>query len=100
MNACDWRWSSAAWHAGLGPKPTIISTDYRSSSDAKAWRDGLDGEQPELLRRKIHVAGSNGDPLASDQWIDHMEALLGRSLRRRQRGRPPKQIGPGGTGRI
>ena len=98
-NPCDWRWSSAAWHAGLGPKPAIISTDYRLCTEAKAWRDSLDVEQPELLRRKIHAATTNGDPLADDQWIDRMEAVLGRPLRRRPRGRPPEN-GPGGTGRI
>lgn len=99
-NPLDWHWSSARWHAGAGPKPEILTADYRPTSIcATEWRKLLGDSQPEHLQRAIHAAGTNGDPLASDAWIDRMETALGRSLRRRPRGRP-RENGPGGTGAI
>lgn len=95
-----WHWSSARWHAGAGPKPVILTIDYRPPClDASCWHALLTDAQPENVRRAIHAAGTTGDPLASEHWIDRMEAALGRPLRRRPRGRPA-QNGPGGTGRI
>ena len=102
-HAIEWPWSSARWHAGAGPRPEILTTDYRPESIGdKDWRALLGESQPESLQRAIHAAGSSGDPLASDTWIARMESTLGRPLRRRPRGRPreDRENGPGGTGPV
>ena len=87
--ATDWRWSSAPWHAGLGPRPNIITTDYRPNAmDPREWRKLLEEPQADDVCRAIHAAGRSGDPLGDDAWIERMEGIIGRSLRRRPRGRP------------
>lgn len=99
-NATEWHWSSARWHSGEGPKPRILTIDYRPAGVAATdWRMLLGEAQPEELRRKLHANAANGDALAGESWIDRMEVLLGRRLRRRPRGRP-RENGSGGTGPI
>lgn len=95
MVRMPWRyeWSSAAAHCG--------GKDATGLLDLAAWgrrftpqewrailRDPGDGDETAAIRR----ATKTGRPLASDRWIAKMEPRLGRSLRARPVGRPPKEV--------
>lgn len=84
-----WRWSSAAWHCGLGPRPGFLTGDVRPpGTSAKAWRDVLTTPLGDSLVTAIRQSTSSNLPLGSDAWISAQESRVGRLLRPRARGRP------------
>ena len=88
--APDWRWSSAAFHCGLGPQPELVTADYRGPlATATAWRERLRGESTPEFRQKLKFATSTGRPLGAESWQAQMEAMLGIGPGR-PRGRPRK----------
>ena len=96
--AAAWRWSSAAFHCGAGPKPSIITTDYRpAGTKPHAWREVLSRPTEDGMRARIRSATSSGRPLGDDAWVDRMAALLGLPPRR-PRGRPRREDAKIGTG--
>jgi putative transposase len=91
----QWKWSSAASHCGLGPKPEIVSTDFRPEGmTAKAWREALLNPTPAEFRARLVECAQQRIPLASTTWIAQVEAAWGIELVRRKsdrpRGRPPR----------
>ena len=95
----DWHWSSAAWHVGTGPRPEILMPGAMNPAGVKPseWRAMLrDPLDPERAIR-FHRASRTSNPLGDDAWIDRIEATLGRSVRRRPRGRPRKWMLMPGT---
>ncbi len=83
--ACDWPWSSARANLGLSEDPLV---DIDSS---RAWT----AEQEELLALPIpseeadefRVQTRTGRPDGDDSFIDTLETLSGRKIRRQKRGR-------------
>jgi len=89
----EYHWSSAAYHAGFGPKPSLITSDIRPAGTIPgAWRDFVATSSDDDFARTIEECSSRGTPLASDEWVMRMEQLLGRSLRPPRIGRPRKLI--------
>ena len=90
--AQNWRWSSAAWHCGLGPRPKLLSIDYRPDSmRGRSWTEALRKELDGDMRQRLSDSGYSSTPLGSEDWIGGVEAALGRPIRPRRRGRPSKQ---------
>jgi len=95
----DWPWSSARGHVtgradGLTQRPPFLD-------DGKAWRAtlaaGTPDEEADTLRRYLQT----GRPLGTPAFVEQVEDLLGRLLRRRKPGpkpkaRPEEQSAPAG----
>jgi putative transposase len=85
----DYEWSSAAHHCGMGPQPNIITRDIRPADiDARDWREFVLKRPDDDEVRRLNDCSIRGTPFADDQWIERIEALLGRNLRPRPVGRP------------
>ena len=90
----DWPWSSAAHHCGLGPKPAIVTADFRPPDvSCRDWHRLLRQPTDERLRSEIKAATSCGRPLGAAEWRADVEAMLGLPPHR-PRGRPRKQVAP------
>ena len=86
----DWGWSSAAHHCGRGPKPSIITADFRPpDTTCRDWHRRLREPTDERVRAEIKSATSCGRPLGGSEWKERMEAMLGVPPQR-PRGRPRK----------
>ena len=86
----DYPWSSAAAHCGLrvddllsdGFPPVGVIPDW------SAWLREEDTEEMiKAIRRHTHI----GRPCGGKEFIDRLEATLGRTLRSRKRGPKPKR---------
>lgn len=83
----DWRWSSAA-EAGRAAHPGLVDWNLRERLvDAPSPPDpGALAQSDEVIR--LHTR--TGRPLGSDGFVEQIEAITGRVLRPRKRGRKPK----------
>ena len=83
----EWPWSSAAAHLR---SETLPGVDYPSPDTLSNWGEFLG--QPEMPGEMELIRASTyaGRPLGDDEFIQHLEQRLGKSLTRRPRGRPPK----------
>lgn len=87
-----WHWSSAAFHAGRGRRPRLL-TDPSPTPGGHApdeWARLLADGVPGPMADKLHGASSVNALLGSEPWIDGLESATGRRLRARPRGRPRK----------
>lgn len=85
----NWKWSSAAHHCGLGPKPGLLNGDLRPAGiDERQWRAALLEESSEAFRRRMHECAGSGTALADPKWAARMEAAHGVRLLPRGPGRP------------
>ncbi|MFM8732102.1 MAG: transposase, partial [Phycisphaerales bacterium] len=87
-----WHWSSAAFHAGNGNRPRLL-TDPSPAPGGHApaeWARLLADGVPAPMADRIHGASSVNAMLGSDAWINVLESATGRRLRPRPRGRPRK----------
>lgn len=91
----NWRWSSAAFHCGLGPKPEFLNLDLRpdGTSDA-AWRDALLEPSSEAFRARLHECASRHIALADEAWARALEAEHDVKLLPLRRGRPAQAVNP------
>jgi hypothetical protein len=71
--------------------------DWRRNFTAERWREVLRvGVAEEALEDRIREATRRGCPLGSDAFVERVSRELGRDLRSRPPGRPPKRaIAPG-----
>jgi putative transposase len=86
--ADEWKWSSAVAH--MEAKDDGVVTVNPMLSRVSNWRDYLsiaDGERLDLLRKHQR----SGRPLGNNKFIDKVEQLVGRSVRRRKPG-PKKSV--------
>lgn len=98
-HAWEWPWSSAAFHVGAGPRPRLLNAPEAVPAPVSRgdWRAMLEEPVDGLIARSVHRASSGATVLACEDWIDRIEAKLGRRIRPRPRGRPALAIagGPG-----
>jgi putative transposase len=89
-DAWQWKWSSAAFHAGLGPKPELLNINLVSPPMSPSqWKQGLLSESTPEFRSRLREATCLGRPLGSKEWTARIESELGLSPLRK-RGRPRK----------
>lgn len=90
----DWPWSSAGGHCGLRADPlTGDPCGLHQQVPPESWSAWLaePWEEEELERLdRIRSGTFTGRPAGGQAFLDRLEALVGRLLRPRKRGRPPK----------
>jgi len=84
-----WKWSSAASHvSGQGDRLVDVSALQEYVNDWRSFlAEGLDDSDVELLRRHERT----GRPLGGSGFVERLERMLGRVLRRNKPGRKPKK---------
>jgi len=84
-----WKWSSAASHvSGQGDRLVDVSALQEYVNDWRSFlAEGLDDNDAELLRRHERT----GRPLGGSGFVERLERMLGRVLRRNKPGRKPKK---------
>lgn len=83
----DWPWSSV--HAHLGSKSDVLVSTAPMRERVCDWRSFLAEEDTPDLRESVRAATRTGRPAGSDTFVDAMETLTGRNLRRRKPGPAP-----------
>jgi putative transposase len=86
--ATEWPWSSAAAHAGLRSDPVIQPEVLSAQVPDLLERIARPGDH-ELFER-IRLCTRRGLPCGEEGFVADLERKVGRSLRPRPRGRPPK----------
>lgn len=92
-DAADYPWSSAALHCGLVPAPPWVELGpWQAEYGAERWRVVLErGIDEEALAERIRSATRSGRPLGSEAFVERLEGLAGRRLRRGRPGRRPAE---------
>ena len=89
--AWQWRWSSAAAHCDDDdPSGLLDMASWEREMDPARWRRMLERPDDDRLIKSLRLSTSRGRPLGSDNFVAKVETMLGRRLRPRPRGRPPK----------
>ena len=91
-NAEAYAWSSAAAHCGLWAD-SLVLPNAPDHATAERWQQWLTEDNPraaDLIRKHTKP----GRPCGSPEYVTQLEALLGRPLRPRKRGRKPKRPTP------
>ena len=88
-SAEDYRWSSARTHCG-GDEDVLLSDNRPFPGHIKNWGqwlpEGIEEEEMDMLRRNTYT----GRPSGSAKFIEKLETLLGRRLKRQKAGRKRK----------
>ena len=93
----DWRWSSAAEHAGgraasrAGPVAEGPWLSERISGWTCTWGEYLADDPQEEIGRLLRTRESTGRPLGDKAFVKQIAALLGRDLLPKKRGPRPKE---------
>ncbi len=97
--AWEWRWSSAAWHAGMGPRPRVLTADFRAENTPPAvWRALLEDALDTDTATRLKQATLAGRGLGTKEWVEQLDAQLGRPPaqplgRPKQRDRAQRVVG-------
>jgi putative transposase len=100
--AADYAWSSHQHFVGMRSDPAVTEHPLflRLASDKdqrhKDFASLSDARLDERVLEQIRVAINTDSALGSDAFMDHAEAVLGRSVRPPKRGRPAKVV----TGKL
>jgi putative transposase len=91
LNAWDWPWSSARAHVtGMDETGMLNMELWSKHFDKIRWREflleGL-GKADEIDR--IRLANRTGRPLGSEDFIQHLQKIIGRPLFPKKRGPKP-----------
>ncbi len=85
--AADWRWSSARFH--LGRKPDALTQRGALEEEIGEWRTFLGDGEVDAAALRRHTR--SGWPLGSGSFLGRLADELGREVRPRPRGRPPRR---------
>jgi putative transposase len=90
--AWEWKWSSAACHAGLCPAPEWLDQAlWRDFWQPVGWRVALqEGLAAADLWERIREATAGGRPLGDERFTAKLEEMMGCRLRRAKPGPKPK----------
>ena len=90
VNAAEeYEWSSARSHVLNQPDP-ILAGDERRTLEIYDWKAYLRSEDDEVDLRSFRSGARTGRPLGDDRFIDKLEAVTGRTLRKQKPG--PKTL--------
>jgi putative transposase len=87
----DYNWSSAKAHV-FQVKDKVL-TKFHLESEIQNWRAYLQEEDKEEDLDKFKNHEKTGRPLGDERFIDKLEQITGRTLRKRKPGRPKKEAG-------
>ena len=91
----EYAWSSAAAHVLEDPLDGRLELkEWRQHYSGERWREALRIGVDEALEERIREATRRGCPLGSEAFVELMGRALGRDLRPRPPGRPPKEGAP------
>lgn len=87
----EYPWSSAAAHCGHGPAHSVLADEFPPAGVIDNWADWLhedpaEDNATENIRRQTRT----GRPCGTTKFLEQVEALLGRAVRPKKRGRPRK----------
>jgi putative transposase len=85
----DYLWSSARGHCKLCNDP-LLSGQLEKSGFCADWSAWLAEGDPEQTLQALRTNTLSGRPVGNDSFVSRIEDLIGRSLRRGNRGRPKK----------
>jgi len=86
----QYRWSSAAGHCGLGADD-LLSVDFPPPGVVEDWSAWLAQPDEESVTAYIRQQTKTGRPCGSETFLDQLEGLLKRTVRRKKPGRKPKK---------
>ncbi len=91
----EYRWSTAAAHCREDPLDGLLDMEqWRREFSGERWREVLRGGlAEEAWGQRIREATRRGLPWGSDGFVDRLGRAVGRDLRPRPPGRPPKERG-------
>lgn len=87
----QYRWSSAAAHCRLCTDD-LLSLDFPPTGVIEDWSAWLAQAEEEALVAYIRQQTRTGRPCGADTFLDQLETLLKRTLRRKKPGRKPKGL--------
>jgi putative transposase len=89
-NAENYSWSSAKAHV-FRKKDELLS-DFYLTSKIPDWASYLREETSESEKEHLKSHVHSGRPLGNDEFIEHLERMLGMSLRKKKTGPKPKKL--------
>lgn len=81
----DYKWSSAKAHI-YGLKDPLLSGDNAIKAEIGDWKSYLRESNDKETLERIRDCSKSGLPLGDDSFIDHLEKITGRILRKKKRG--------------
>jgi putative transposase len=78
----DHPWSSARSHC-LGDRDPLLAHNRPMAGDCEEWQRWLGQETQESEAAALRRATATGSPFGSEAFVEHLEEVLGRRLRRR-----------------
>ncbi|GFO66975.1 hypothetical protein GMLC_05540 [Geomonas limicola] len=94
-NAWDYEWSSAKFHMGIRTIDILVA-DRTLMGLVHNWQELL-AEQDTNANAVLRAGSKIGRPMGSDGFLESIEHLTGRNLRKGRAGRPKKK---GRRGRL
>ena len=92
VDAADWPWSGAKAHlTGRDDRLARVAPILAMVAD---WRGLLNSAIEEEESRSLREHSRTGHPLGSTPFVDRLEQMIGRVLRPKKPGRPPKLLKP------
>lgn len=85
----DYLWSSARTHCGLAGSG-ILSPRRPLPDSVSTWREWLT-RSDDPAEARLRDCSHSSQPLGSEEFCTHIDQELGRTLRPRPRGRPPRK---------
>ena len=85
--ADEYPWSSAAEHVSGTRKSVLRLADIRKFLDIPDWSRYLEMENDPALVEQIELHARTGRPLGSNEFVERLEMLSGRTLAPRRAGR-------------
>ena len=86
----DYLWSGAAAHCGLRDD-VLLDPNFPPKGVVTNWSEWLRLDHSANEQREIRSHTFSGNPWCTPEYLVQLEALTGRSLRPRKRGRPKKE---------
>ena len=98
FDPADYRWSSHTYYSSGKPNPLIsehqvyLNLGPGPESRRKAFRSLFADPVGESDMKRLRTAINKGWAVGSEQFLDRIASMAGRSVRPAPRGRPPRQI--------